>query len=43
MNYIRDNLGLDPKEWLVVKWNPDNGGGVSLENRATGEIRTFDT
>lgn len=37
-NYIKDVLGLDPKAWLVVKWNPPD---VELQDRATGETRRF--
>lgn len=39
MNEIRDNFGLDPKAWLVVKWTPEQ---AVLQSRADGELRTFD-
>lgn len=38
MNYMKDQLGLDPKAWLVVKWNPPT---VVLQDRATGEHKEF--
>lgn len=38
MNYIKDELGLDPKAWLVVKWTPAE---TVLQSRATGELRNF--
>jgi len=36
--YIKEELGLDPAAWLVVKWNPPE---VELQNRETGKNERF--
>lgn len=39
MNELKDSFGLDPKQWLIVKWTTWE---AVIQSRKTGELRTLE-